>query len=352
MRGERISGKGELTRKRTVWSTTKRPTRPTVDAVLGRRSDRVPARPRAGRARPDQHGRRPTTAQLYQCATRRLLKTLSTDQRHVVAAGDLVHVPPVAGQRRNHRARRAAARRAQPRQPRPAAHHRHQCRPIADRRQRGRAVSEAEPDRSLSDQRREEQDLRPLIVINKIDLVDRGIARAAGRRLQPDGLSRAAAVGARPASASIACAARWPAAPAPWPGRAASASRRCLTPSIRSWSCASARSATKRKKGATRRPPPGCCRWPAGGYVVDTPGIRQFQLWDVIAEEVAGYFRDLRPFVNHCRFPELHAHARGRLRGQGRRGRRPARCAALRKLLPSVRRRHGVIEPAALRHAV
>ena len=46
-----------------------------------------------------------------------------------------------------------------------------------------------------------------------------------------------------------------------------------------------------------------------GGYVVDTPGIRQFQLWDVIPEEVAGYYRDLRPFVNLCRFPNCsHSH--------------------------------------------
>jgi ribosome biogenesis GTPase len=46
-----------------------------------------------------------------------------------------------------------------------------------------------------------------------------------------------------------------------------------------------------------------------GGYVVDTPGIRQFQLWDVIPEEVAGFYRDLRPYVNHCRFPDCtHTH--------------------------------------------
>jgi ribosome biogenesis GTPase len=46
-----------------------------------------------------------------------------------------------------------------------------------------------------------------------------------------------------------------------------------------------------------------------GGYVVDTPGIRQFQLWDVIAEEVAGFFRDLRPYVSRCRFPDCtHTH--------------------------------------------
>ena len=46
-----------------------------------------------------------------------------------------------------------------------------------------------------------------------------------------------------------------------------------------------------------------------GGYVVDTPGIRQFQLWDVIPEEVAGFYRDLRPYVSHCKFPDCtHTH--------------------------------------------
>jgi len=46
-----------------------------------------------------------------------------------------------------------------------------------------------------------------------------------------------------------------------------------------------------------------------GGYVVDTPGIRQFQLWDVIPEEVVGLYRDLRPYVSRCRFPDCtHTH--------------------------------------------
>jgi ribosome biogenesis GTPase len=46
-----------------------------------------------------------------------------------------------------------------------------------------------------------------------------------------------------------------------------------------------------------------------GGYVVDTPGVRQFELWDVIPEEVAGFYRDLRPFVSLCHFPNCtHTH--------------------------------------------
>ncbi|MCG8587032.1 MAG: ribosome small subunit-dependent GTPase A, partial [Pirellulales bacterium] len=49
-----------------------------------------------------------------------------------------------------------------------------------------------------------------------------------------------------------------------------------------------------------------------GGYVVDTPGIRQFQLWDVIAEEVPGFFRDIRPYETYCQFPDCsHTHEDG-----------------------------------------
>jgi ribosome biogenesis GTPase len=47
----------------------------------------------------------------------------------------------------------------------------------------------------------------------------------------------------------------------------------------------------------------------SGGYVFDTPGIRQFQLWDVVPAEVEAYFRDLRPYINHCRYPNCtHTH--------------------------------------------
>jgi len=36
------------------------------------------------------------------------------------------------------------------------------------------------------------------------------------------------------------------------------------------------------------------------------------ELWDIIPEEVCGEFRDLRPLVNHCRFPDCtHQHEAG-----------------------------------------
>ena len=46
-----------------------------------------------------------------------------------------------------------------------------------------------------------------------------------------------------------------------------------------------------------------------GGWVVDTPGIRQFALWDIIPEEVEGFFAEIRPYVPLCGFPDCaHTH--------------------------------------------
>jgi ribosome biogenesis GTPase len=48
---------------------------------------------------------------------------------------------------------------------------------------------------------------------------------------------------------------------------------------------------------------------PLQGWVVDTPGIRQFELWDIIPEEVEGYFPEFRPFVHLCGYPDCtHTH--------------------------------------------
>ncbi|MFO1004892.1 MAG: ribosome small subunit-dependent GTPase A [Planctomycetaceae bacterium] len=50
----------------------------------------------------------------------------------------------------------------------------------------------------------------------------------------------------------------------------------------------------------------------SGGWVVDTPGIRQFQLWAVDSADVEAYFIEFRPFVAHCKFADCtHTHERG-----------------------------------------
>src|SRR4029079_11146320 len=49
-----------------------------------------------------------------------------------------------------------------------------------------------------------------------------------------------------------------------------------------------------------------------GGWVVDTPGVRQFDVWDVIPAEVEGYFVEFRPFVALCKLPDCtHTHEDG-----------------------------------------
>lgn len=46
-----------------------------------------------------------------------------------------------------------------------------------------------------------------------------------------------------------------------------------------------------------------------GGWVFDTPGIRQFELWDILPEQVEGFFPEFRPFVPWCGFPDCtHTH--------------------------------------------
>ena len=46
-----------------------------------------------------------------------------------------------------------------------------------------------------------------------------------------------------------------------------------------------------------------------GGWVVDTPGIRQLQLWDIIPGEIEGFFCEFGPFVSLCSFPDCsHTH--------------------------------------------
>jgi ribosome biogenesis GTPase len=39
-----------------------------------------------------------------------------------------------------------------------------------------------------------------------------------------------------------------------------------------------------------------------GGALVDTPGIREFSLWDVLPDELANCFPEMRPLIGQCHF--------------------------------------------------
>src|SRR5262249_61357488 len=73
----------------------------------------------------------------------------------------------------------------------------------------------------------------------------------------------------------------------------------------------SARGAVREAPRRARPPPPPAelIRLDSGGWVVDTPGVRQFQLWKVQPGEVEGLFPEFRPFVALCAFPDCtHTH--------------------------------------------
>jgi len=41
-----------------------------------------------------------------------------------------------------------------------------------------------------------------------------------------------------------------------------------------------------------------------GGYVVDTPGIRELGLWDIWKDEMQFFFPEMRPYITLCKFPD------------------------------------------------
>ncbi len=50
-------------------------------------------------------------------------------------------------------------------------------------------------------------------------------------------------------------------------------------------------------------------RLESGGFVVDTPGLRQFELWDVEPGEIEAHFIEFRPYIPRCKFPDCsHIH--------------------------------------------
>ena len=169
-RGERISGKGNLSRKRTV-----------VDAELVEGEAGTMVLPEFDREK-CHLGRvlrgqglhslvRDEDGAVFECATRRLLKTLATDQRHVVVAGDVVWFRPEGESQ-------GIIERVEPR------------RGVLSRTSRGRqhvlvanvdqviivtSAAEPRPKPNLIDRylvSAEKGQVRPLVCINKIDLVD------------------------------------------------------------------------------------------------------------------------------------------------------------------------------------
>ncbi len=304
--GERVSGKGHISRKRTVaggqliedesgtWML------PDIDPEVCRMGRVLRVQGLHSMVRDD-------AGVLVRCATRRLLKTLASGQRHIVAAGDIVWFRP-DGQMEG------IIERVEPR------------RGIICRNSRGRqhvlvanvdqvviVTSAAEPrlkpnliDRLLVTA--EKARIRPVICINKIDLIHPadlmplvGVYSQLGYEvllisvMTGQGIER---LKERLAGAESVVTGQ--------SGVGKSSLLNAVEPGLE---LRVQTVSDESQKGRHTTTTAELLPLSFGGYVVDTPGIRQFQLWDVIPEEVSGFFRELRPYVSRCRFPDCtHTH--------------------------------------------
>ncbi len=318
-REERISGKGELTRKRTVVGTHADEesggfaVQPQIDSTLCRPGRVLSVHGLASVVEADD-------GTLFRCATRRLLKTLSTEQRHVVAAGDRILFrltdPQANGAiTSDGNLAEGIIERIEPRRTVLSRTVRSKQHVIATNVDQMVIVgSAAQPrlkpgliDRYLVSAERGR--LRPVIVINKVDLVDSadlqplvGVFSRMGYSVLL--VSATAGTGIEPLRGALRGKSSVIVGQS---GVGKTSLLNAVDPALELRVAAVSEETEKGKHTTTAARLLRLAD--RTGYVVDTPGIRRFELWDVIPAEVGGFFRDLRPFINHCKFPNCtHRH--------------------------------------------
>jgi ribosome biogenesis GTPase len=310
VRSERISGKGELSRRRTILSEESQAAgegpwgvQLAVDESLCRKGRVLSVHGLLSEVQNEE-------GDIYHCATRRILKTLSTDQRHVVAAGDRVLFRP----EENTDLKEGFIERIEPRRGT-------LCRAVRGRQQIivtnvdlvAIVSSAAEPrlkpnliDRMLV--AAEQGGIRPVVCINKIDLVDAadlqplvGVYSQMGYQVLL--LSAKTGFGVQRLGRLLIGRSSVVAGQS---GVGKSSLLNCVDPSLH---LRVQPVSGETEKGKHTTSTAQLMPLKDGGYVVDTPGIRQFQLWDVVPEEIEGFYRDIRPYINLCRFPDCtHTH--------------------------------------------
>lgn len=307
---ERVSGKGSLTRKRTISGSTNEVDESgfqvelDVDAAncLAGRVIRVHGLTSIVETEPGVE---------FQCTVRGILKSLATDLQHVVVSGDFVTIQ-VAD--RSSEDRQAVIVRVEPRRNQISRTSRKRQQIIASNVDLAFIVaSAAEPalkpnlvDRFLVSA--DKSGIQPVIVLNKVDLVELSdLQPVVGVWAQ---MGYPVVMTSTVTGAGIEQLRHWvegrDSVVTGQSGVGKSSLLNSIEPGLQLRVGDVSRENQKGRHTTTSAVliPLNC-----GGHLIDTPGIRQFQLWDVLPEEVGGFFRDLRPFINECRFPDCtHTH--------------------------------------------
>ena len=302
---ERLSGKGRLSRRRTIIAAdgdSASSDGPQRDIDVSKcLSGRVLSSAGLATVVRCGDGRR------FECSIRKVLRTMSRDERSIVITGDEVLFLPT-------NSTKGVIERVNPRRgvlARGSQHREHIL--VANIDQVAIVVSAGEPalkphlvDRFLVSAAKGE--VGAIICLNKVDLIDPAdlqtlcgiygqignevILLSAARRL---GLDRLRAV-LRNRQTVI----------AGQSGVGKSSLLNALQPGL-SLRIGEVSDWTKKGKHTTRNAE--LFELDFGGWVVDTPGIRQLELWDVLPEEIEGHFVEFRPFVRFCKFPNCsHVH--------------------------------------------
>ena len=299
IKNERVSGKGDLTRKRTV-AGVQAETPTTSDADQSNDSPLIDGR--VVRAHGLRNSVLASDGRRFECSIRQVLKSISIEGRGTVVAGD--HVRFRADSESTGMIEFVAPRQG-----------------IISRRSRGQqhiisanvdhlliVASAAEPtlkpaliDRFLLSA--EQCGLKPIVILNKCDLIDAaemqpilGVYASLGYPVLMTSADRGTNIdylrqllkGKQTALSGQS-------------GVGKSSLLNAVEPGL---GLAVSEVSKDNQKGrhttttATLIPLEG----ENAGFVFDTPGIRQFQLWDISPEEVAGLMPDLRPHVGACRY--------------------------------------------------
>lgn len=333
---ERVRAKGDVSRYRTVIQDAAGP-----DAGMRSVDEAECVRGRVVRVHGLASVVEADDGRVFRCAVRRLLKSLATDERNVVATGDVVWFRPATAEGRGQSAegRKQQTERSEDEAPSdsvlPSAPEegmiervepRHGVLTRASRRreqvlvanvdQLAIVISLVQPDLKphLIDRylaASQQGGLKPVLLLNKIDLAD-------PVRLQPlvGGYAQLGIpvllTSARTGTGIDRLREQLRGRSTVFSGQSGVGKSSLLNAVQPGLGLAVKSVSEVNNKGRHTTTYAQLIKLESGGWVVDTPGVRQLQLWDVRPEEVEGYFPEFRPYVPLCAFPDCtHTHEAG-----------------------------------------